>query len=97
MRFDAFLWTSLDPLLQGLGVDHLVVCGVATSVCVESTVRAGFMRDYSITLLEDCCAARTTRLHEIGVEAMRDVGFASIAAIGAGFSMDSMFAAPAAP
>jgi ureidoacrylate peracid hydrolase len=84
-RFDAFLWTSLAPLLQGLGIDSLVVCGVVTNICVESTVRAAFMRDYRVTLLSDCCAARTPRLHDLGVEVMGSCGFASIAAIGDGF------------
>ena len=85
VRFDAFLWTSLDPLLHGLGATELVVCGVVTNICVESTVRAGYMRDYPITLLADCCAARTTRLHDIGVEVMGECGFASVATVGGGF------------
>jgi ureidoacrylate peracid hydrolase len=77
-RFDAFLWTSLDPLLRGLGVDHLWVAGVVTNICVESTVRAAFMRDLSVTLLADCCAARTARMHALGLEVMGDCGFARI-------------------
>jgi ureidoacrylate peracid hydrolase len=85
VRFDAFLWTSLDPLLRGLGAGNLVVCGVVTNICVESTVRAAFMRDYKVTLLADCCAARTPRLHDLGVEVMGSCGFASVAAIGDGF------------
>jgi ureidoacrylate peracid hydrolase len=36
------------------------------------------MRDFEVTLLEDCCAAMTPRLHEIGIEVMRDCGFAAI-------------------
>lgn len=87
VRFDAFLWTSLDPLLQGLGVTELVVCGVVTNICVESTVRAGFMRDYPITLLADCCAARTSRLHDIGVEVMSECGFATVATVSGGFTL----------
>jgi ureidoacrylate peracid hydrolase len=87
VRFDAFLWTSLDPLLRGLGTTELVVCGVVTNICVESTVRAGFMRDYPVTLLADCCAARTTRLHDIGVEVLADCGFATVARIGGGFTL----------
>lgn len=86
-RFDAFLWTSLDPLLRGLGAEHLLVCGVVTNICVESTVRAAFMRDYSVTLLADCCAAQTPRLHDLGVEVMGGCGFASIAAVGDGFDV----------
>jgi ureidoacrylate peracid hydrolase len=86
VRYDAFLWTSLDPLLRGMGVTSLVVCGVLTNFCVESTVRAAFMRDYDVTLLADCCTALTPRLHEIGVTVMRDCGFAEIAALDSGFT-----------
>jgi ureidoacrylate peracid hydrolase len=85
VRFDAFLWTSLDPLLRGLGADDLVVCGVVTNICVESTVRAAFMRDYQVTLLADACAAKTPRLHELGVEVMESCGFAAVAKVGDGF------------
>lgn len=87
VRFDAFLWTSLDPLLHGLGAEHLLVCGVVTNICVESTVRAAFMRDYPVTLLADCCAAQTPRLHDLGVEVMGTCGFATVAAIGDGFDV----------
>jgi ureidoacrylate peracid hydrolase len=87
VRFDAFLWTSLDPLLRGLGVDEVVVCGVVTNICVESTVRAAFMRDYSVVLLEDCCAAQTPRLHELGVEVMSGCGFARVETVGQGFEV----------
>jgi nicotinamidase-related amidase len=97
VRFDAFLWTSLDPLLRGLGAEHLLVCGVVTNICVESTVRAAFMRDYPVTLLADCCAAQTERLHDLGVEVMGSCGFASIAAVGDGFDVAAspLAAAPA--
>jgi ureidoacrylate peracid hydrolase len=70
-----------DPLLRGLGVEHLVVAGVVTNICVESTVRAAFMRDYRVTLLADCCAAQTPRLHDLGVEIMGTCGFAEIATV----------------
>ena len=98
VRFDAFLWTSLDPLLHGLGATELVVCGVVTNICVESTVRAAFMRDYRVTLLADCCAAATPRLHDLGVEVMGGCGFASVAAIGDGFDAGrTPWSAPAVP
>jgi ureidoacrylate peracid hydrolase len=97
VRFDAFLWTSLDPLLRGLGAANLAVCGVVTNICVESTVRAAFMRDYRVTLLADCCAARTPRLHDLGVEVMGSCGFASIAAVGDGFDVGASPWPPPAP
>ncbi|MDX6419356.1 MAG: ureidoacrylate peracid hydrolase [Trebonia sp.] len=96
VRFDAFLWTSLDPLLRGVGAENLVVCGVVTNICVESTVRAAFMRDYKVTLLADCCAARTPRLHDLAVEVMGSCGFAAAAEIGDGFDVGgSPWPAPA--
>lgn len=85
VRFDAFLWTSMDPLLQGLDVDHLVVCGVVTNICVESTVRAAVMRDYRVTLVGDSCAAQTPRLHDIGLEVMGDIGLATVVSLADGY------------
>jgi nicotinamidase-related amidase len=51
---------------------------VVTNFCVETTVRSAVMRDFEVTLLEDACAAQTARLHEIGIEVMRDCGFATV-------------------
>jgi len=87
VRFDAFLWTSLDPLLHGLGVNHLQICGVVTNICVESTVRAAFMRDYPVTLLGDACAAKTARLHELGLEVMGEVGLATVVSLVDGYQV----------
>lgn len=87
VRFDAFQWTSLEPLLRGLGVTDLLICGVITNICVESTVRSAFMRDYPVTLLEDCCAAATRRLHEISVEVLTAYRLAEIARISDGYSL----------
>jgi len=85
VRFDAFQWTSLEPLLRGLGVTKLMICGVVTNICVESTARSAFMRDFPVTLLEDCCAAKTRRLHELAIEVLSSYELAEIASIGRGF------------
>jgi nicotinamidase-related amidase len=87
VRFDAFQWTSLEPLLRGLGVDELVVCGVVTNICVETTIRSAFMRDFPVILLADCCAAATRRLHELSVEVLSSYRLAEIASITDGFDV----------
>src|SRR5580693_5077669 len=87
IRFDAFQWTSLEPLLRGLGVSELVVCGVITNLCVETTVRSAFMRDYPVTLLADCCAAKTRRLHELSIEVLTSYQLAEIARISEGYDL----------
>jgi len=86
-RFDAFQWTSLEPLLRGLGVAELVVCGVVTNICVETTIRSAFMRDYPVTLLADCCAAKTRRLHELSIEVLSSYALADIARVTEGFDV----------
>ena len=81
VRFDAFQWTSLEPLLRGLGVTKLMICGVVTNICVETTARSAFMRDFPVTLLADCCAAKTRRLHELSIEVLSSYELAEIASI----------------
>jgi len=53
-RYDAFYGTALDTYLSANDVSRVVVCGVATNVCVDTTVRAAFVRDYDVTVPEDC-------------------------------------------
>ena len=96
VRFDAFQWTSLEPLLRGLGAGELVVCGVVTNLCVETTVRSAFMRDFPVTLLADACAAKTRRLHELSLEVLESYELAEIARISAGYDVGMRLRASAA-
>ena len=55
-RFSGFYQTNLDEILKNSHITHLIVTGCTTSVCVESTVRDAFFRDYHCVVLEDCTA-----------------------------------------
>jgi ureidoacrylate peracid hydrolase len=55
-RYSGFYETDLDRLLRAAGVDTLIFAGATTSVCVESTLRDAFYRDYRCLLLSDCTA-----------------------------------------
>ncbi len=55
-RYSGFFGTSLDSILRERGVTSLVFTGCTTSVCVESTLRDAFYRDYHCLLLSDCTA-----------------------------------------
>ena len=55
-RYTGFYGTDLDEVLRRYGVKSLVVAGLSTSVCVESTIRDAMFRDYSCVLLADCAA-----------------------------------------
>jgi ureidoacrylate peracid hydrolase len=52
-RPSAFYATNIEPILNGLDVDSLVVCGVTTNICVESTVRDASQRDYKVFVVKD--------------------------------------------
>ena len=56
-RYSAFVSTDLDLILRSRRIENIIVTGVVTNVCVETTARDGFNRDYNVILLEDCCGA----------------------------------------
>ncbi len=55
-RYSGFFETELDSVLREAGVETLIFVGATTSVCVESTLRDAFYRDYKCLLLSDCTA-----------------------------------------
>ncbi len=52
-RYSGFASTNLDSLLHGLDIQHLIFTGVATNVCVESTAREAYFREFWPILVED--------------------------------------------
>jgi ureidoacrylate peracid hydrolase len=52
-RYSGFFNSQLDSLLRSRGIRNLVFTGIATNVCVESTLRDGFFLEYFGVMLED--------------------------------------------
>lgn len=52
-RYSAFYNTALDSVLRARGIRNLAFCGIATNVCVESTLRDGYHREFFGVLIED--------------------------------------------
>ena len=50
---DAFLRTDLQAQLEAMALDSLVVCGLQSEYCVDSTVRGALARGYPVTLVSD--------------------------------------------
>lgn len=71
-RYSAFLNTRLESVLHTLRIETLVMTGVATNVCVESTARDGFQRDYNVVFLDDCSATYDRTLHDATLTNMRN-------------------------
>ena len=54
-RVSAFSGSDLEVVLRAQGISHLVLCGIATSGVVLSTLREAADKDYELTVLSDCC------------------------------------------
>jgi nicotinamidase-related amidase len=70
----AFYATGLDEILQKYGVENLLVCGVTTEVCVNTTVREANDRGYRCVVLADCCASYFPEFHEMGLRMIKAQG-----------------------
>jgi ureidoacrylate peracid hydrolase len=63
-RYSGFFNSTLDSSLRARGIRHLVFTGIATNVCVESTLRDAFHLEYFAVMLEDAT-------HELGGAAIQ--------------------------
>jgi nicotinamidase-related amidase len=64
-RVSAFTGSDLEVVLRSMGINHLVLTGIATSGVVLSTLREAADKDYRITVLSDCCADRDEEVHRV--------------------------------
>jgi ureidoacrylate peracid hydrolase len=63
-RYGAFEGTDLDLVLRAKGIRTVIMTGVATNVCVETTARQAFLRDFYVVFLSDCTATFSAAQHE---------------------------------
>src|SRR5246127_1347053 len=70
----AFYQTDLELLLHNRGIDTLLVCGVTTEVCVNTTVREANDRGFRCIVLSDCCASYFAEFHEMGLAMIKAQG-----------------------
>lgn len=66
---DSFLNTSLKEKLDENGVDTLVICGMMTHMCIDTTVRSASSFGYSVELIEDACATRDLEWKGVAIPA----------------------------
>lgn len=70
----AFFATDLHGILQNRGITQLVVTGVTTEVCVNTTVREANDRGYDCLVVADCCASYFPEFHEFGLRMIKAQG-----------------------
>ena len=62
-RYNAFHGTGLDDSLRSIGVEELIITGVLTNCCCETTARDAFVRDYRVFFVSDATATVNDDLH----------------------------------
>ncbi|AIT79465.1 cysteine hydrolase family protein [Novosphingobium pentaromativorans] len=63
LLFDSFHGTDLDDQLKARKIDTVVMTGITTECCVDSTARGAFHRGYNVFVVSDACAAYEPGLH----------------------------------
>jgi nicotinamidase-related amidase len=67
-RVSAFAGTDLEMVLRANGIETLVLCGIATSGVVLSTIRHAADADYRLVVAADCCSDPDPEVHRVLVE-----------------------------
>src|SRR5690242_10752991 len=70
----AFYQTDLELMLKNRGIETLLVCGVTTEVCVNTTVREANDRGFRCIVLSDCCASYFPEFHDMGLKMIKAQG-----------------------
>jgi nicotinamidase-related amidase len=80
-RFGAFHGTDLELILRNRGIDTVIVTGIATNVCCETTAREANVRDFRVIFMRDATAC-----HGIGDLSAADIQAATCATLGSVFA-----------
>ena len=70
----AFFDTDLVLILRTRGIQSLIVCGVTTEVCVQTTAREANDRGFEVLVPEDCCASYFPEFHRVTLEMIKAQG-----------------------
>jgi nicotinamidase-related amidase len=62
-RYSAFYNTDLEIVLRCKGIEDVVICGVMTNLCCESTAREAYFRDYRVFFLADATGTAHPEMH----------------------------------
>ncbi|KIX08448.1 uncharacterized protein Z518_03104 [Rhinocladiella mackenziei CBS 650.93] len=65
--YDAFINTTLSAILESARINRVIVCGVMTDCCCDTTARSAFNRGYETWLVSDACGSADKKHHEAGI------------------------------
>lgn len=77
-RYSAFFGTPLELILKEHKIDTVIITGIATNVCCDSTARDAFFRDFRVIFTSDCTATFDDVTQQVTLQTM-DLLFGTVA------------------
>lgn len=71
--YDAFICTDLKAELQKQGIERVLITGVMSDICCNTTARSAFVRGYETWFISDACGSATLKQHRMTVFEMANV------------------------
>jgi len=71
-RHDPFIGTNLLKILKKNNIKRIVIAGVATNICVESTIRSAFDNDFETILIKDATQTSSKKLYNASLETIKN-------------------------
>lgn len=79
-RYSAFYGTRLETYLTSMGIRQLVLCGVTTNMCVETTARDASARDYHVFIASDATGELEQHRHDVALQTL-GFGFGALTSV----------------
>ena len=71
--YSGFFGTHLESILRELEVDHIILTGVSTNICVQHTAADAFFRGWEITVVSDATASIDKSTHQYALDYMKNI------------------------
>lgn len=73
-RNSAFFGTNLDSILRRLQIKNVIISGTQYPNCIRGTAADAMSYDYDVTVVTDCCSAKTTEIANANIYDMKNMG-----------------------
>lgn len=77
-RNSAFFGTNLDSVLRRLEIRNVVISGTQYPNCIRGTATDAMSYDYDVTVVTDCCSAKTSEIASANITDMMNMGIKCI-------------------
>lgn len=77
-RNSAFFGTNLDSILRRLGIENVIISGTQYPNCIRGTAADAMSYDYDVTVVTDCCSAKSEEVAIANITDMKNMGIGCV-------------------